>query len=356
MMKMTFLPKSIILTAVFSMGLFDWAYNGSLTKASNVRDFTSSALADEVGERELDELVEIIPFVEVTSEPAALKALTVEDIIGRAGHRIPTSIEISPPELARKLTILVRGLPDGVVFSAGRPLNDGQWQLEARSIRGVMLTAPEGIAGTFELEMTLYTASGKVEPEVTERVDLTLKGSSDANIEPSILTAIATPDLDQTTIPNETVEQDSSPSDTVPDHGQTSVPKLSTQQLNALVTRGRQMMDGGDLSGAQLIFEHVEKHITSYSSGVDISSISLELGKLYDPILAAQRLASIPPNPELARKWYGLAANHGNVEAIKRLQLLEKQLSSGELSEQFVRELEEPASFKGNTGITQRVM
>ena len=86
-----------------------------------------------------------------------------------------------------------------------------------------------------------------------------------------------------------------------------------------MLERAFNLLGEGDIASARLLLEHLAKK----GSGKG----AFALGQTYDPIFFRSMFTIGGPKPdrETARKWYNLAAQLGQSEARKRLDLLAAQ-------------------------------
>jgi TPR repeat protein len=106
-------------------------------------------------------------------------------------------------------------------------------------------------------------------------------------------------------------------------------PKLSDEEIAALVAGGRQLIVAGDIPNARLVLQQAAE--------AGNATAALELGATYDPIELAKlgvRDGSLPaasikgkalPDIAMARTWYQKAKDLGSTEAQGRLENLARR-------------------------------
>ena len=92
--------------------------------------------------------------------------------------------------------------------------------------------------------------------------------------------------------------------------------RLGADELATLMTRGRALLDAGDIPPARLLLERA-------AEGGEASA-ALMLAQTYDPsVLGSLDIRNITGDPAMARKWYQRAAQLGSADAQRRLSQLQ---------------------------------
>jgi len=92
--------------------------------------------------------------------------------------------------------------------------------------------------------------------------------------------------------------------------------RLGADELATLMTRGKALLDSGDISPARLLLERAAE--------AGEASAALMLAQTYDPgVLGTLDIRNITGDPALARKWYQRAAQLGSADAQRRLSQLQ---------------------------------
>ncbi len=224
--------------------------------------------------------------------------ISISDISGPPGQPIPLSIQFDdagvPP--SGKLFIF-SGVPEGVKLEPGG--NFGQfWAVNSQVFDKLTLTAPEGIEGSF-------------------RIQVTQTGSSpDSKFSSTFTTTIQPEEIEA----SETVAAVQQPVEPARQIVQTPQPVRTEPNLrdNALMERATALFSIGDISGARTVFE--------YLAARGNAQAAIALGGTYDPTILGQLFVrGLDANPEAARKWYRKAEELGSPEASSRLSALSSQ-------------------------------
>jgi len=197
--------------------------------------------------------------------PAAEVALTApEEIVTTAGDEVTFAIAINTAApLPARSAIAIRDLPDGAVFSKGRPFGAGEWSLRPDEIAGLTLRLPEHQTGASDLRVELVAADGTVLARTATRLD------------------VAPP----------------------PTAGLV-VRSGEADRVETLMAHGQKMIDVGYFAGARAYYERAAEA----GSG----EAALAVGATYDPaFIAALGVQGIKPDRQAAKTWYDRAAALG---------------------------------------------
>jgi hypothetical protein len=92
--------------------------------------------------------------------------------------------------------------------------------------------------------------------------------------------------------------------------------RLDADELATLMTRGKALLDSGDISPARLLLERA-------AEAGEVTA-ALMLAQTYDPgVLGTSDIRNITSDPAIARKWYQRAAQLGSADAQRRLSQLQ---------------------------------
>jgi SH3 domain-containing protein len=238
-------------------------------------------------------LVPALPLV----PPAAEIGLTApEEIVSTAGDEVDFAIAIdTAAPLPARSAIAVRDLPDGAVFSHGRPFGAGEWSLRPDEIEGLTLRLPEDQTGASDLRVELVAADGAVLARTATRLD------------------VAPP-------PTAGLVVRSGEADRVED----------------LMAHGHKMIDVGYFAGARAYYERAAEA----GSG----EAALAVGATYDPdFIAALGVQGIRPDRQAALTWYERAAALGLTDREAGLAALKQDWTRG-AERTSVDDGEKPAS------------
>jgi hypothetical protein len=278
------------------------------------------------------------------AEPAEL---SVEDVVAQAGTgAIPLDIAVGQDDSGEYAFLMFRGMPEGFSLSAGFKLEDA-WAVSLRDLSDLRLVTADGYQGEFDLEVLLVKGRNTPVENTVMTVRLEPAGApepapriaSASPVEPlpvpHILTAAPSTredDLRREIAPEraapppaargedrlEPVEPESAAPASPP---RTVVPEITIapEQETPMLERAFNLLGEGDIASARLLLEHLARK----GSGKG----AFALGQTYDPTFFRSMFTIGGPKPDTqtARKWYDLAAQLGQNEARKRLDLLAAQ-------------------------------
>jgi hypothetical protein len=231
--------------------------------------YTNSPLEAEQAPMETSAPKTILPNPEVV-QPSAV--LTVPNIVqAEAGKEIPFRIAIdSAGPLPLRAIITVDGMPEGSVFSAGRPYGDAGWTFRQDEI-GVDLRLLPVKSGKADLSIQLLTADGVNIASASTHVDITANSKS---------TLVLRPD--------------------------------ESNRIADLLAHGQKMIEVGYLAGARAYFRRAAE--------AGSADAALALGDTYDPVFIDSIGAQgIRADLAEARSWYERARELGSEDAKRRL-------------------------------------
>jgi hypothetical protein len=190
--------------------------------------------------------------------------------------------------------VIIRGLAAGSVVTAGRPLGEGTWRVDAARLQDARVRPPRGFTGQMDVALELRLADDSIADRRSERLEW-IGGNK--------MTALPPADTQ-----SPAAEPQASDSRVVlrPDQ---------RQAIAALVSRGKDLLRNGDFSSARLILQRAAE--------TNDAEAALTLGSTYDPgVLARLGIRSQVADVELARSWYEKAQEFGSTEAASRLKML----------------------------------
>lgn len=218
----------------------------------------------------------------------------VAEIFGEPGQSIPLRISLPAETGARPGLVMIRGLPPQLKLSSGFRTGDA-WMASIQEVPNLQLIVPDNFEGSFALEVILVTGGGA---DRQSRIAL-------ANIAPAQKA--------------ETFEPRQQPTNAVdgPAERETAPPTLtiSPQAEAAMLAKAAQLLQGGDISAARLIYEHLANNGSALGA--------LSLAKTYDPgIFFDLQVVGMEPDAALAQRWYERAAELGDASAKQHLKNL----------------------------------
>ena len=263
--------------------------------------------------------------------PQVTKLVLGQNAAGKIDEALPIDMSI---EGSREGTVvLVGGIPPGASLSAGHAEGHGQWRIPSAEVDDLMIQPASGFAGAVELTVELRLANNMpagrgalrlewVRPGTAEEprpagAELSRSAISDA---PRV-TADATP-APGSDVPLPVIANIPRPAAGEVPHPPTSEGKqnsvvhpLDPEQINALLTRGDELIASGDLAAARLVLRRVAEAGNARGA--------LALAGTYDPtVLEKLPIHGFVPNVALARHWYEKAREFGSPDAPRRLQML----------------------------------
>ena len=232
---------------------------GALRGPDTVHGERSAALAHSLAHQAT--LAPALPILPPSSE---IGLTAPEEIVMTAGDEVNFAIAIdTAAPLPVRSAIAIRDLPDGALFSKGRPFGASEWSLRPDEIAGLTLRLPEDQTGASDLRVELVAADGAVLARTATRLD------------------VAPP-------PTAGLVVRSGEADRVED----------------LMAHGQKMIDVGYLAGARAYYERAAEA----GSG----EAALAVGATYDPVfIAALGVQGIKPDRQAAETWYDRAAALG---------------------------------------------
>jgi hypothetical protein len=195
-----------------------------------------------------------------------------DSISAEAGQETPFAIAIDEADtLPSRSIIAIRGLPEGVTFSSGRPYGETEWTLRPDEIGDLSFTLPATTSGERSLNVELVAADGTT----IASASTTLRISSDP-------IAVA-----------KEVAEDG-------------------PRIDELMAHGQKMIEVGYLAGARGYFRR--------AADAGSAEAAFALGTTYDPAFIKEIGAQgIKPDMAQARVWYEQAEKLGDKDAQAKL-------------------------------------
>jgi len=254
---------------------------------------------------------------------AQADSLEVGDITVEAGRStVPLNISVNRDNSGEYAFLMFRGFDELFSLSAGFRMKDA-WAVSLGDVAGLTLNAPDDYAGRLDLEVMLVR--GRNQPVEREAMTVTFKAPETElappakavrvpppapSTVPQVLTA-APPAEDADVGPNPD-ERASAPASAA----ETPRLTISTEVEARMLERAFDLLGKGDVVSARLVLEHLARK----GSGKG----ALALGQTYDPAFfnSIETLGGPQPDPAMARKWYRMADQLGQVGAQQRLEVL----------------------------------
>ncbi len=219
----------------------------------------------------------VAPMPETVRPKAAIELPPIglalpDSISAEAGKETPFAIAIDEADtLPSRSIIAIRGLPEGVTFSSGRPYGETEWTLRPDEIGDLSFTLPATASGERSLNVELVAADGRT----IASASTTLRISSDP-------IAVA-----------KQVAEDG-------------------PRIDELMAHGQKMIEVGYLAGARGYFRR--------AADAGSAEAAFALGTTYDPAFIKEiRAQGIKPDMAQARAWYEQAERLGDKDAHAKL-------------------------------------
>jgi TPR repeat protein len=220
------------------------------------------------------------------------------------GGDAPLAIQISPAaSVPRKAILLIRGLPSTSTLSDGRLFESGVWGVPASGNVELTVTTTPGAKGRNDLSIALVTLEGTVLAEA--RSSLVIRESA-------ALPAGAADANDRTL-------NTAAPARDIPAPQPAPVARLTpqqSQQLQAMMRKGDEQMNVGNVSSARLLYRHAAEG--------GLAAAAMALAATYDgeELRKLRVIGGVQPDQKQAQFWYEKARELGSDEARDRLQRL----------------------------------
>jgi hypothetical protein len=234
----------------------------------------------------------------------------------------PILLAIVPVPAASSGSLSLRGLVHGTRLSAGKALNENDWELPLRDLGSAYVYAPMNFVGVMSVTIALLSPSNEVLDSRPIRLEWIAKTDSPQppnrrEIDPQIASAPTKQEISREPAKQEVnpgtasaaAKQQINPEPANADAAKTVDPR----EAAALIERGRDLLRNGDVASAQLAFRRLAE--------AGKAEAALALATTYDPrYLVQHNLVGIVGDEEKARTWYRRAKELGSREADRFLQ------------------------------------
>lgn len=246
----------------------------------------------------------LVVSAQIWLSPGSERALDVKVVPGDA---IPPSA-----------MIVIRGVPQGIRFSEGRPFGPGVWVIPVGRLANLTVQTPADAGGGGTLELALTSLEGTPIAEARTSVILMPATKNPAGPAPTVGRSEA-----PAAITGGLARELSPPPQALPTPPQTpptpppALPRPAEPPNKAalviLLEKGRESARLGNIQHArQFYLRAAEK---------GLAEAALALAMTYDPdeLARLKGVNDVRPDPDLARKWYEKAGELGSQEAAARL-------------------------------------
>jgi TPR repeat protein len=220
------------------------------------------------------------------------------------GGEAPLAIQISPAaSLPGKAILLIRGLPSTTSLSEGRLFESGVWGVPASGAVRLTVSTASGAKGRNDLSIALVTMDGTLLAEA--RSSLVIREGA-----PALPTTGSVETNDKTLNTAAPATRD------IPSPQPAEVKRLSAeqqQQLQAMVRKGNEQMNVGNVSAARLLYRHAAEN------GLAAGALALAASYDADELRKLRVVGGVQPDQKQAQHWYEKARELGSDEARARL-------------------------------------
>jgi hypothetical protein len=189
--------------------------------------------------------------------------------------------------------LLIRGLPNEAILSAGQRNPSGAWLVKEKDMAGLALTMGGTAGGDYPVE--IYALGATSTPQARQRFLLRVEEG------PTPTTSF------ETSAPDSLFDMalaNAKPA------GSPASPNASAQMADAM-----RLLGDGDIAGARLLFQQLADQ--------GESEAAYELARTFDPeTLTALGAKNVQADRKLAVTWYERASETGNAKAAERLKIL----------------------------------
>lgn len=237
-----------------------------------------------------------------------------QTLLAAPGDELRLEIDISGVEsLPQKTFLRLRGLPGGATLSEGHPIAPGVWAVPLGSLANLRLRVPTDLAGKASLHLSLVTVDGPALAEASTALIVAPGAAATSSSAPAAKPVEPPP---QTSPGPAKSNAAAAPAPVPPAPPKAAPDPEAMKRALAFKARGARSLAEGSVADARLLLERAAE--------LGLAEAALLLGSTYDPVeLRRLRTIGIPPEPDRARHWYGLARTLGSADAAARLKRLE---------------------------------
>ena len=236
--------------------------------------------------------------------------LSVADAAGKPGAFVPLDIQLSEPVDRESTLLSLKGLPVEARLSIGIDVGGGQWLLPPSQLNDLTVTAPEEVAGDFDLEVQLLRDDAQT--PLSEPVLFNLSLGEEAE----------TPRPVTNSAPSESAALPSANADQAAQLAEVSegTPEIQTDFLTQmLIQDGNKLMRDGDILNARRLYEQAAANGNPEAA--------LAMGRSFDPSYFEKLpVKTGKPDPATAFQWYKKALDGGLVTARVKIDGLKQWL------------------------------
>ena len=232
----------------------------------------------------------------------------------------PILLAIVPVPAASSGSVSLRGLVHGTRLSAGKALNENDWELSLRDLGSAYVYAPTNFVGVMSVTIALLSPSNEVLDSRPIRLEWIAKTDSPQPPNGRDIDRQSSSAATKQQSGSELAKQEINPETASakpqinPEPANADAAKIvDPQEAAALMERGRDLLRNGDVASAQLAFRRLAE--------AGKAEAALALATTYDSrYLVQHNLVGIVGDEEKARAWYRRARELGSREADRFLQ------------------------------------
>jgi hypothetical protein len=219
----------------------------------------------------------------------AVTRLVIEERQALANEPLPLGVVLHGATGGE--AIVLSGLTQGTLLSAGEALGATGWRVPARELGHVLAYPPVSFVGVMDTAVELRAPDNARLDTQFAKLEWVPKSGTPSAMRASRL------DRSDIVLPG------------------SATAKLSPERMARLVGRGVGFLKDGDFAAARLMLR--------LPADAGDASAALLLGATYDPaVLAELGVFGLRPDRAAARAWYQRARNYGSAEASRRIERL----------------------------------
>lgn len=234
---------------------------------------------------------EPVPMESTALEQEKLKANeNIAPLHTRAGKDVALNIALSPVQESSETSVMVQGVPKDSKLSHGKDLGSGNWLLNKSQLSDVKLQTGSTLQpGEHVIEFIVVKSDGSV-PETRKVTVMVEAPAADNPASQSGTVPVAA--ASTTSVARQTEARQVTAAEQ-----QAPLPALSPAEVKALLTRGTNLLEEGDVAGARLLLE--------YAAQRGSKEAMVKLAQSYDPDhLLKLAVHGVQPDAELSAHWY----------------------------------------------------
>jgi TPR repeat protein len=244
------------------------------------------------------------PAAQAQGRSEALVLMVSPAIALAPSSQVPLSIELAPAAaVPPRAIVLIKGLPATISLSEGRLFESGVWAVAAAHAGPLTITASSVAAGRSDLTISLVAIDGTLLAEAKSALLISAA-------EPQATAAVTV------TVPANTIFTAALPQRKPRDIIPPVTKRLTSDQtelLLGLVKKGDELMTGGNVAAARLLYRHAADN--------GLAAAALALATTFDGQELSRRrvLRGVRADPKQAQFWYEKARELGSADARERL-------------------------------------